>query len=157
MFMYYYPTELYHHGVLGQKWGVRRYQRSDGSLTRQGRKRFKEVANSERKQKKVRKESLKILNKDLEKTEKNRVKSKEKYKETSNEKYQDKAKQYFKHSKELKTAIKNIDSGAWKAGKEYCTTNSSIKIPFAYVGLLGPRIGIAHIPKHKVIINSSSK
>ena len=151
----YYPTELYHHGVLGQKWGVRRYQRADGSLTRHGRKRFNEVSKSERKQNKVRKESLKLLNKDLAKTEKNRLKSKEKYKETSNEKYQDKAKQYLKQSKELKTAIKNIDSGAWKAGKEYCTTNSSIKIPFAYVGLLGPRIGIAHIPKHKVIINKS--
>lgn len=31
--------ELYHHGVKGQKWGVRRYQNADGSLTNEGRKR----------------------------------------------------------------------------------------------------------------------
>lgn len=30
---------LEHHGVKGQKWGVRRYQRKDGSLTRLGKKR----------------------------------------------------------------------------------------------------------------------
>ena len=32
--------ELYHHGVRGMKWGVRRYQNYDGSLTAAGMKRF---------------------------------------------------------------------------------------------------------------------
>ena len=31
--------ELYHHGIKGQKWGRRRYQNKDGSLTAEGRKR----------------------------------------------------------------------------------------------------------------------
>ena len=34
-----YSTELYHWGVKGQKWGVRRYQNKDGSLTPAGKKR----------------------------------------------------------------------------------------------------------------------
>lgn len=34
----YYPPELYHHGVKGMKWGVRRYQNYDGTLTSVGRK-----------------------------------------------------------------------------------------------------------------------
>lgn len=32
--------ELQHHGIKGQKWGVRRYQKSDGSLTSEGKKRY---------------------------------------------------------------------------------------------------------------------
>lgn len=31
--------ELMHHGIKGQKWGVRRYQNKDGSLTAEGRRR----------------------------------------------------------------------------------------------------------------------
>lgn len=33
-------TELYHWGVKGQKWGVRRYQNKDGTLTDAGKKRY---------------------------------------------------------------------------------------------------------------------
>lgn len=35
-----YQAELYHHGILGQKWGVRRYQNADGTLTEAGKKRY---------------------------------------------------------------------------------------------------------------------
>lgn len=33
-------SELYHHGIKGQKWGIRRYQNDDGSLTEAGRKHY---------------------------------------------------------------------------------------------------------------------
>lgn len=32
--------ELYHHGIKGQRWGVRRFQNSDGSLTNAGKSRY---------------------------------------------------------------------------------------------------------------------
>lgn len=33
-------NELQHHGIKGQKWGVRRYQNKDGSLTPEGKKKY---------------------------------------------------------------------------------------------------------------------
>ena len=40
MIMGWYNEELYHHGIRGQKWGVRRFQNADGSLTSAGQKRY---------------------------------------------------------------------------------------------------------------------
>lgn len=40
--------EIKHHGIKGQKWGVRRYQNEDGSLTAKGKQRYGTKENFER-------------------------------------------------------------------------------------------------------------
>lgn len=35
--------ELYHHGIKGQKWGIRRYQNPDGTLTEEGKARYNQA------------------------------------------------------------------------------------------------------------------
>lgn len=34
-------SELYHHGIKGMRWGVRRFQNEDGTLTQEGRSRLR--------------------------------------------------------------------------------------------------------------------
>lgn len=53
-----YKDELRHHGIKGQKWGARRYQNPDGSLTSEGAKRYS-TGNINHKKK----EALKLRNK----------------------------------------------------------------------------------------------
>ncbi len=150
-------NELYHFGVPGMRWGVRRYQNVDGSLTSRGRKRFKEVSKSSKEQERVRKESLKLLGKDLKRTDRKYEKVNQKFEKTNEQKYADKAKAYLSKSKDLKTKISNIDSGSLKAGKDYVTTKGSIKIPYVYIGLTRPKLGVAHIPRHKVVFTDSKE
>lgn len=38
--VYVQSNELTHYGILGMKWGIRRYQNPDGTLTEQGKKRY---------------------------------------------------------------------------------------------------------------------
>ena len=45
MWEYTYTNELYHHGILGQRWGIRRYQNKDGTLTAAGKRRADKLRN----------------------------------------------------------------------------------------------------------------
>jgi len=45
-----YDVYLAHHGVKGQRWGVRRYQNKDGSYTNAGKKRYQDMSPSEKRE-----------------------------------------------------------------------------------------------------------
>ena len=72
--MWQYNNELYHWGIKGMKWGVRRYQNKDGTLTPLGKQRLQEkigeVENIDRLSSKQHEKKLRELNSELESTKK---------------------------------------------------------------------------------------
>lgn len=61
--MGYFDNSLQHHGIQGQKWGVRRFQNPDGSLTEAGKRRLKNLIEVNDKYESKRKESVNASNK----------------------------------------------------------------------------------------------
>ena len=53
-------NELQHFGIKGMKWGVRRYQNKDGSLTPAGKKRYDESDEEREKKEKSKKTKAKV-------------------------------------------------------------------------------------------------
>ena len=64
-----YSNELYHYGVKGQKWGIRRYQNPNGTLTEEGKIRY----GVDPKTGKLSAEGKKLLKQDIDDQQKRKV------------------------------------------------------------------------------------
>ena len=87
-------NELTHHGIKGMRWGVRRYQNADGTLTDAGKKRYASDMDKLKQQEKT----LKTKIKQKEKTDKNKQRTQAKL---------DKLEAKKKELKELKKSFNN--------------------------------------------------
>lgn len=96
-------NELYHHGILGQKWGVRRFQNPDGSLTADGRRRRKTADD-------IRSDRERLSEKRAYQAEKHAYKMEKRA-------YRDESSTYIRNNPSLQSAKENAKRVAPKAAK----------------------------------------
>lgn len=151
---------LIHYGVPGMKWGVRRYQRKDGSLTKAGEKQFRRVSKSKEAKAIQRRQATKILSREQSDLEKRSRKLDRKISrlsgKTGKEKklklLTDERKQLSLDSKTLNTKLSGINDKTLEAGRDYIVKTNVYKVPYAYVWLTGPKIGTFDIKTRDLIM-----
>lgn len=132
-----YDGQLYHHGVKGMKWGVKRYRNADGSLTDAGRKR-----------------QARVYSKELNRLDKEYVKNTARamrYEQSKNKKHL---------SKPYRDSAAKIDSDSWKAIGKIASEGYNVRVKqitrdgergrTIVTGLLGGGLGTALVTSIRV-------
>ena len=129
-----YQDWIAHHGILGMKWGVRRYQNEDGTLTEKGKSRFKEVSENPKLARRMANKAarnLKLLGKqEWEKSYKlnpnvsipGSYTGKNKRILAKLNENKDKAEMHYSKEKYYNTQAYNIEDRALKAGEDFITS-----------------------------------
>ena len=107
-------NELKHHGILGQKWGVRRFQNKDGTYTSNGKDRYKKSSKNPKKMSDA--ELDEALNRKRKESEYRRLKANE----NSVNKFIDTAKKVI-----VTGAATAIAAAIIKNGKKYMTKQNA--------------------------------
>lgn len=121
------PNYLAHYGILGMKWGIRRYQNSNGSLTSEGKSRYgkkkgkkSSILKSTKRAKKKKREDISKLSDQELRNKLNRMQMEKQYKQMTESKAE-KGKKFAQ--KILKTAVMPMAVAATTAymtsGKQY--------------------------------------
>lgn len=121
--------ELYHHGIKGQRWGVRRYQNPDGSLKDASKKRYVKSTLRRNEIRYGEENSLRAINKEkFETYSRKAVKAKEKGNTEKAAKLKAKAK---KHQNLMNQSIKEMkaaESANWKTIAKAVENNYDVQI-----------------------------
>ena len=158
--------ELYHHGVLGMKWGEHRFQNRHGAITSEGERQFHKVFNSNSRFERDTRDALKIYNKErvhsqrkanmygrkIEKTNLKLEKSRNSYDENKIKKYEAKvdkysleAKNYINRSNIATKKFKDVSSGEKLAGRDFIVQRDynlyPLVIPVGGITLVGAYLG----------------
>lgn len=108
-YAYSYADELYHHGIKGMKWGRRRFQNEDGSLTKAGQRRYNKL---ERKVNKITDFENKANSKILDERATNRAKTEASYdKKIARAEKKGQTDKYYELRGEKKEALDDFDRG----------------------------------------------
>ena len=144
--------ELRHHGVLGMKWGVRRYQNPDGSLTPLGKNRFAEVSDDDRLSTKQTKQARKIYQKQKRRVDNLVLRNENKAERTKDPAKREAAikaaKEYTKKSNAYKQRLSDLDSRKIKAGRDFIVQTDYNVWPFY---LPGVGLGVSVTREQKVV------